>query len=126
MIKEMNGWKVVCINNTGEWQSFSRVVIPYTIKYSKYVRVYPTLKDSMLFFFPQKEDAASFLSWHSYNRIILPCIAYDCQKIKYRSFNTSDDISNFWKARKNKKSTRKFSITVPDGSWVAKSIMIIE
>jgi len=127
MIKEMNGWKVIYTSSIGARSSVIRTISDYSVHYSKYVRVYPKLKDSMLFFFAKKEDAEAFNVSTNYCRIIVPCIAYDCQRIKYRTLGNYCDVERFWKLRKNKKSTEELvTLPAPKGSWVAKSIKCLE
>jgi hypothetical protein len=62
------------------------------------------------------------------HRIIVPCIAYDCEKTKFRSFCSDTIIEEFWKAKHNKKSVTKNieSRKAPEGTWIAKSIMCLE
>ena len=123
MIAKMNGWKVV-LKKERSYHSYTYSTL-CSIKYKINKRVYPKLKDSMLFFFAKRVDAEFFIGSYSGNLIkcsIVPCIAYDCIKPKY--MGNVLEIEDFWRAKKNKHSTVQYSTFVPKGTWFAKSIII--
>jgi hypothetical protein len=121
MIAKMNGWKVtVC--NFGNLNSHNNFEI---VNYYFNMKVCPNIKDSMLFFFPDRDDALRFINRYT-NRRLVPCVAYGCKKIKKVAEN-GVDIPLFWKLKRNKKSTKDVTtMAAPTGSWVAKSIMLVK
>jgi hypothetical protein len=141
MIKEMNGWKVVrlnyenCYDKNGNLHlrtnrtSAGSIWNNNGIEYPLNEIVKPTLKDSLLFFFPNKEDADRFsgLFYRSDSKLV-PCVAYNCRKINklcYTGFTTAH-IPLFWKLRKQKKYIKYLSTRAPKGTWGAESIKCLE
>lgn len=120
LIKSMRGYKVVC--GDGKEGRFSCGTIMYSVQYPPKEIVKPILKNSMLFFFKNKEDAESYVNSFntlSWNYSIVPCIASFCKKAEEMSAY-SFNIKEFWKGKnilKNKP---------PKGTWLAKSIECLE
>jgi hypothetical protein len=129
MIKEMPGWKVIttCTSYRCSYYKVSRYNVT-CVEYPVNVRVYPKIKDSLLFFFKVKSDAEKILYWNiNSNRIIVPCIAYDCEPMKYMGLVDSYySIKEYWKSKKNKKPIKDIELGAPYGTWGAKSIKCLE
>ena len=130
MIKEMKGWKVI---RSSDYYSCGNPLNQHRVRYLEGKITKPTLKDSKLFFFAKKEDADRFVGESGLGRFVgesglgyffVPCIAYNCSKIKYVCEGISG-LGKFWKLKKQKKSTKPiYTIPAPKGTWIAESIGI--
>lgn len=80
----------------------------YTTQYKINKWVEPKIKGTLLFVFSSYEDASSFIYYHGLAGI---CHIYQCKigrVCKIKPISWADDIHYFWKAYKNKKSTKCF------------------
>jgi hypothetical protein len=102
-----------------------------SVSYLVNKRVCPNIMFSMLFFFKERKDAENFVYDYygeNSNRIIVPCIAYDCKQIKFRAYCSSTSIKKFWMLKYARRSITKNVETkeVPKGTWVAQSIKCLQ
>jgi hypothetical protein len=114
MIKQMRGWKVISEQRLSINKDY------FSIEYPINQIVAPTLEGSKLFFFKNKKDAVNF-SNSFVNKIIVPCIAYNCTKGKLMSGTQGYD-KVFWMRKELHKKT--WGVTPPKGTWFAEKLSV--
>jgi hypothetical protein len=132
MITEMNGWKIVKVlprfDNTYVSISDKAFGSYVSVYYSKDRKTVPSVQFSKLFFFANISDATEYLEHITpFGEFkILPCIAYNCSRIK-KIIRQRSMAVDFWRLRKNKKSCKDIDTReAPKGTWVADAIMIVK
>jgi hypothetical protein len=135
MIPEMKGWKVITQDrlsaNTPDLYYGQRFVSLHAVHYPINEIVFSRILNSKLFFFKNKEDALTFMTNLKNvlyeNRLVVPCIAYNCARLKSMpNVFLTVCFEEFWKRKLWKKKYGGMSCPVPQGTWVAERIKCLE
>jgi hypothetical protein len=127
MIKQMNGYKVLARDRYSARAKFWKSSLgndfqKFKVHYPLNQKTFPIFEGSKLFFFKNFEGAEVFCGL---GEIIVPCIAYNCQKIKRLPHILN--FKRFWELKSRKKSTKIFNSSIPpNGTYVAESIKCLE
>lgn len=108
-------FKVVSLTNSGRRISYNirgstrenfSVPTPYVLEYREAIKTKPLLRGSKLFAFDSLEHAKRL---RGANEEIWECALTNPQRIKYYDeMGFEENIENFWRARRSKKSTQAF------------------